>query len=810
MKNGLKICTLLICFLITTFLHGKNTSKEFPILNIDGLKFEDLNRNGELDIYEDYRLPMEMRVKDLLSKLTTEEKTKLVNGIGMPGFDAEKMQFTPGAYQGKVPGAAGGTFAVERLGIPNVIVADGPAGLRINPKRNEVTDTFYATAFPVGTALASSWNKELIYEVGKAIGVEVKEYGVDVLLGPGMNIHRNPLCGRNFEYYSEDPYLTGKIAAAMVNGIQFNGVGTSLKHFAANNQETNRMGLNVLVSERAMREIYLKGFEITVKESNPWTIMSSYNSINGVFASARKDLLTTILREEWGFKGVVMTDWFGGFDGMMSPFSPNSNTNVTKQLTAGNDLLMPGLPKQQQLVLAEINSGKISIEDLNRNVERILNLILKSPSMNKYNYSNKPNLIENAKIARNAAVEGIVLLKNDSNTLPYTSKKGTIAVFGVTSYEYISGGTGSGDVNEAYTISLIDGLKNAGYKIDQELQKKYQPYAADLKEKELKRREKEGGILATPKRLMELELSLEEINKASESNNVAIITIGRNAGESGDRSIEDDFLLAPDEIKLINSVSDSFRKKGKKVIVILNIGGVIETQSWQEKADAIILPWQSGQESGNAVTDVLSGKANPSGKLTMTMPIHYEDLSTSKNFIQNPSEVKYKEGIYVGYRYFDSFKIKPAYEFGYGLSYTTFEFSNLTISNSQFNDKVTVTITVKNTGKTSGKEVVQLYLAAPTGKIDKPFRELKSFSKTKLLKPGEQQTISFILESKDLASFHSNQNAWIAEAGEYKVYIGSSSKKCENSIPFTLSNEIIVEKVSKAFIPELGFSDLKQ
>ena len=481
MKNGLKICTLLICFLITTFLHGKNTSKEFPILNIDGLKFEDLNRNGVLDIYEDYRLPMEMRVKDLLSKLTTEEKTKLVNGIGMPGFDAEKMQFTPGAYQGKVPGAAGGTFAVERLGIPNVIVADGPAGLRINPKRNEVTDTFYATAFPVGTALASSWNKELIYEVGKAIGVEVKEYGVDVLLGPGMNIHRNPLCGRNFEYYSEDPYLTGKIAAAMVNGVQFNGVGTSLKHFAANNQETNRMGLNVLVSERAMREIYLKGFEITVKESNPWTIMSSYNSINGVFASARKDLLTTILREEWGFKGVVMTDWFGGFDGMMSPFSPNSNTNVTKQLTAGNDLLMPGLPKQQQLVLAEINSGKISLEDLNRNVERILNLILKSPSMNKYNYSNKPNLIENAKIARNAAVEGIVLLKNDSNTLPYTSKKGTIAVFGVTSYEYISGGTGSGDVNEAYTISLIDGLKNAGYKIDQELQKKYQPYAAASK-----------------------------------------------------------------------------------------------------------------------------------------------------------------------------------------------------------------------------------------------------------------------------------------------------------------------------------------
>lgn len=809
MNRKAMFLVILLFFSIEMPFYGKNSNKvDFPTLKVDGLVFEDLNRNGLLDLYEDYRKPIELRVKDLLSKLTTEEKTKLVNGIGMPGFDAEKMQFTPGADQGKVPGAAGGTFAIERLGIPSIIVADGPAGLRINPKRNNSTDKFYATAFPVGTALASSWNKQLIYEVGKAIGSEVKAYGVDILLGPGMNIHRNPLCGRNFEYYSEDPYLTGKIAAEMVKGVQSNGVGTSLKHFAANNQETNRMGLNVLVSERAMREIYLRGFEITVKESNPWTIMSSYNSINGTFASARKDLLTTILREEWGFKGLVMTDWFGGFNGMMSPFSPDSNTDVTKQLTAGNDLLMPGLPKQQQLLLDEINNGKIKMEDLNLNVERVLNLILQSPTMNKIPYSNKPNLTENAKIARDAAAEGIILLKNNNKTLPYTSKKGTIAVFGVTSYEYISGGTGSGDVNEAYTISLIDGLKNVGFKIDQELQKKYQPYAADLKDKELKRREKEGGILATPKRLLELELSPESINKSADLNSVAIITIGRNAGESGDRPIEDDFLLAEDEKKLINSVSESFRKKGKKVIVILNIGGVIETQSWQDKVDAILLPWQSGQESGNAVIDVLSGKVNPSGKLTMTIPVQYDDLSTSKNFIQNPNEVKYKEGIYVGYRYFDTFKVKTAYEFGFGMSYTTFQFSNLTIDENQFTDKVIVSITIKNTGKSSGKEVVQLYLSAPNTKIDKPIRELKAFSKTKNLKPGEQETITFTLDSKDLASFHSNQNAWIAEAGEYNVYVGSSSKNCENSIPFSLSNDIIVEKLTKTFIPELGFSDL--
>jgi beta-glucosidase len=357
-------------------------------------------------------------VQDLLSQLTDEEKASLLTGTGMPGFNPVNFSFDPEAPQGKVPGAAGSTFPIERLGLAAIVVADGPAGLRINPTRKDDSKKYYCTAFPVGTALASTWNEELITQVGKAIGNEVKEYGVDVLLGPGMNIHRNPLCGRNFEYYSEDPLITGKIGAAMVNGVQAYGVGTSVKHFAVNNQETNRMGINAHVSERALREIYFKGFEITVKEARPWTVMSSYNKINGSYASENQELLTKLLRDEWGFDGIVMTDWFGGYTGFMSPFAPNAVSNVEAQMNAGNDLLMPGMPSQQAALLEKIKSGAISAEVINKNVSRILALALKSSSMNKYAYTNNPNLVDNAAVTRAAAAEGMVLLQNKQNVLP--------------------------------------------------------------------------------------------------------------------------------------------------------------------------------------------------------------------------------------------------------------------------------------------------------------------------------------------------------------------------------------------------------
>ena len=787
-------------------------TKPNPIITVNGFTFSDLNKNGKLDRYEDYRLSTQDRIQDLINQMTDEEKASMLIGIGMPGFDWAKMQFSTEKDTAKVPGSAGGTTAISRLGIPSVIVSDGPAGLRIKSIRDEDPNTYYATAFPVGTALASTWNVALINTVGKAMGNEVKEYGVDVLLGPGMNIHRNPLCGRNFEYYSEDPLIAGKIAAAMVNGIQSNGVGTSIKHFAANNQERNRMGVNAHVSERALREIYLRGFEITVKESQPWTVMSSYNLLNGTYTSARKDLLTTVLRNEWGFKGLVMTDWFGGYNGFGAIMDKNVVSDVAKQLTAGNDLLMPGLPAQQKVIAEDIKSGKLSKEAININLRRVLELVMRSPAMSNYKYSNKPNLKGNAEVTRQAAAEGVVLLKNNNNVLPFTSKSAPLAVFGVTSYDFISGGTGSGDVNEAYSVSLIDGLTNSGFSIDKELEGLYKPFMATQKEIETKRREKEG-LLATPKRLPELELNSEIVQNKANTSELALITIGRNAGEGDDRKVDEDFNLAQDEINLINTVSAAFHAQGKKVVVVLNIGGVIETASWKDKVDAILLPWQPGQEGGNSVADVFSGKVTPSGKLTMTFPVKYEDTPSAKNWIgtpaENPTSVTYEEGIYVGYRYFNTFHVKPSYEFGYGLSYTTFDVSNLKLSSSTFADKMNVTVTVKNTGKIAGKEVVELYLSAPSKTIDKPTEELKAFGKTNLLQPGESQTIVLTLNSKDLASFIPNKKAWIAEAGSYKVAIGTSSLNIKQTANFTLAKEKIVEKTNSAFAADSEFTDLK-
>ena len=759
-------------------------------------------------------------VKAVVAAMTLEEKAKLLVGAGRSFAapvstttkdSASKLQAPVGGMigvtQDKVPGAAGNTAAIPRLGIPSIVLADGPAGLRITPIRKfDSTKTFYATAFPVGTLLASSWDVDLVKKVGLAIGSEVRDYGVDILLAPGMNIHRNPLGGRNFEYYSEDPLIAGKMAAAIVNGIQANGVGTSIKHYVANNQETNRSSVNTIVSERALREIYLRGFEIAVKESSPWTVMTSYNILNGTYTAERADLITAILRKEWGFKGFVMTDWFGGVD----PIA---------QMKAGNDLIMPGSPNQTKAIIDAVNSGMLNEKVLDQNVEHILNILLQSPAFKNHHFSNAPDLKKDAVISRMAASEGMVLLKNDGTALPLNKMK-MIALFGNTSYDIIAGGTGSGDVNKAYTVSLLQGIKNAGYTLDQSLTNTYTTHIDSSKAKWPKVRR----MFQAPPPIQEATITMEQLAGQADKADIAVITIGRNAGEGADRKLENDYYLSSAEKILIKNVSTAFHTKGKKVVVVLNIGGVIEIASWRDDADAILLAWQPGMEGGNAITDVLTGKVNPSGKLATTFPTDYKDEPSAKNFPGKefpdqatgegfrrkvPAEVTYEEGIYVGYRYYNTFKISPTYEFGYGLSYTTFSYSNFKLDATSFKDKITATVSITNKGKVAGKEIVQLYLNAPAKKMDKPALELKGFAKTRLLQPGESQTVSFEIKPRDLASFDTDNEQWIAEAGNYIVSVGASSQDIKQKSHFFLSKYLIVEKATKALTPQKTINEMK-
>ncbi len=749
--------------------------------------------------------------KALVAKMTVEEKVNLVVGMGMslPGMNMSSGtgvgQITDG-----VPGAAGTTYAIPRLNLPNTIVSDGPAGLRIDPTRKDDKNTYYATAWPVATLLASTWDTKLVKQLGAAFGKEVKEYGVDVILGPGMNIHRNPLGGRNFEYYSEDPLVSGKMAASIIDGIQSNGVGVSIKHFAFNNQEKNRNTVNAIISERAAREIYLKGFEIAVKEANPWTVMSSYNYINGTYTSESYDLLTTILRKEWGFKGLVMTDWFGGKD-------------AVAQMKAGNDLLMPGTKDQKKAITEALTNGTLEIKIIDANAERIVNYILGTHTYKKHSFSNKPDLKAHAIVARAAAADGMVLLQNKNMALPIAKTTKSVAAFGNTSYDFISGGTGSGDVNEEYTISLVQGLANAGYKLDESLTNSYQTYVTAEKAKQPKKNFFEEFMNPTP-RIIEMPMEAGVYTEKANTTDIALITIGRNAGEGSDRKVENDFNLKTTEVDLINNVSAAYHAKGKKVVVITNAGGVIETASWRDKVDAVLLAWQPGLEAGNAVADVISGKVNPSGKLATTFPVKYDDDVTAKNFPgiefpekattgmmgmkAIPAEVTYEESVYVGYRYYNTFNVKPAYEFGYGLSYTNYNYSNIKVSSPVMNKKLTVTADVTNTGKTAGKEVVQLYITAPSGKLDKPSAELKSFAKTGLLQPGQTEKVTFTLTENDLASFNTNATAWIADAGTYTVKIGASSLNIKQSATFKMAKDVVTEKCNKALVPQVTINEL--
>ena len=555
-------------------------------------------------------------IADVIKAMTLDEKIELI--VGSAGNQVATLSATIGNQAQIVPGAAGQINGIPRLGIPTTVVADGPAGLRIDPKRKGTDATFYCTHFPVGTVMSATWNPALVRSVGQAMGDEVLHYGVDVLLAPATNIMRNPLCGRNFEYYSEDPLLAGKICAQMVGGIQENGVGTSLKHFALNNQETNRTGNNVIGTPRAFREIYLKPFEIVVKEAQPWTVMTSYNLINGTMSSERADLVTDILRHEWGFKGVVMTDWYGGRD-------------AAAQMQAGNDILMPGKAQQKTEIKQAVLNGKLSREIIDRNVRHILEYILRTPRFKNYKYDNAPNLEAHAQVARHAATEGMVLLKNLKHTLPLAQKVNRVALFGNTSYDFIAGGTGSGNVNHAYVVSLLDGLKNAGFSLDEGVASAYTKYIPEAKQNMPKSANPLEAFL--PGRFIpEMHLDADALAAAAKANDVAVITIGKQSGEFLDRHISDNFNLTPEEQQLMANVCQAFHKAGKKVVVILNVCGVIETKSWIAQPDAVLLAWLPGQEGGNAVCDILTGKQNPSGRLPMSWPLSYDDVLSKNDF----------------------------------------------------------------------------------------------------------------------------------------------------------------------------------
>lgn len=750
-------------------------------------------------------------IEKVINAMTLDEKLDLLIGSG--GNAKTEASATIGNSSVLVLGAAGQLNAIPRLGIPNTVLADGPAGLRIQPKRDGTTKTFYCTHFPIETVMSSTWNSNLVKAVGAAIGDEVKHYGVDVLLAPATNIQRNPLNGRNFEYYSEDPLLAGKITAAMIAGVQSNGVGTSLKHFALNNQETNRTNNNVIGNPRTFREIYLKPFEIAIKESHPWTVMTSYNKINGTYTSERADLLTEILRHEWGFNGMVMTDWYGG-------------QHATMQMEAGNDLLMSGKLSQREELRKAILNGNLSMEIIDRNIKNILEYIIKTPRFNGYVADNNPDLKAHAQVTRNAAIEGMVLLKNNRNALPFTKNIKNLAAFGFTSYDFIAGGTGSGDVNHAYVVSLIDGLKNGGFSIDESIKKSYEEYIPEAKAKMPKPTGQFAAFL--PKKLIpEMELSDVDILNAAKNDDAAVITTGKTSGEFGDRSIKTNFNLTDAEKKMISDVTRIFHKEGKKVVVILNVCGVIETQSWISQPDAVLISWLPGQEGGNSVADIISGKESPSGRLPMTWPLSYNEVP-SKNDFPDPDEISddelmnslkgfteqhtegsrknfdittYNDGIYVGYRYYTTKNIPVSFPFGYGMSFTSFEYGKPNVEKDG-NGNIKVSVNVRNNGKMAGKEVVQVYVSAPGKDMNKPARELKGFAKTKRLAIGESETVTINIPFESLASFNDQSNCWQVESGIYKVMVAKNAADLKPMTTTVYEEGKITENVRPCLVTE--------
>lgn len=751
-------------------------------------------------------------IETVIKAMTLDEKVRMVIGCGMSmGSDA------------KFPGTAGRTYAIARLGIPSVYMADGPHRLAMSVRREFDSQFYYTTEFPSSTTVAATFNPTAAFRVGQTLGTEVKDYGMDILLAPGANLMRNVLCGRNHEYYSEDPLLTGKMAAGFINGVQSVGVGTSLKHFAVNNQETNRNNNDARLDTRPLRELYLKGFEIAVREAQPWTIMTAYNKVNGKYTSEDSELTTSILRDEWGFKGLVISDWNAGKDAVAS-------------MVAGNDMLQPGQERQYQAILEAVQNGLLAEEILDRNVKRVLEMVVKCHSFSGYDYPNETDLKAHALISRQVGSEGIVLLSNNG-VLPIAEGTAQVALYGTTSYDMVPAGMGFGSTGFGrYTVSMVEGLRKAAIDVDRELLRQYQKHLAE-EQKRLFPNGPPPFSFTPPPRADEFLPTAGEMAAQVEANELAIVTIGRTSGEAKDRHVNE-FYLTDNERALLELVSAAYRAACKKVVVVLNVCGPVETASWKTMADAILCAFQPGQEVGHCVTDVLTGKVNPSGRLPMTFALKYGDAPSDNNFPfdyafkmpdfgmgsgmnvqrtqeaakpkepeQNVDYTNYAEGIYVGYRYFDTFNKNVSYPFGFGLSYTTFDYE--VVGSSIKDDRCEVKVVVKNSGKVAGKEAVQLYINAPSGGLDKPAKELKALAKTKVLNPGESEVVTLSWSLMDMASFNEKTSSWELAKGTYQWMVAASSADVRGKV----RHEVKVAqklKVHDAMNPDMKITTLKK
>lgn len=650
---------------------------------------------------------MPPQISDLIAKLTLEEKAGLCTGE-----------------------TAWTTLAVERLGLEPAFLSDGPHGLRrVAGEPSLMAESIPATCFPVAAALSASWNVDLARELGQAIAQEAIDIHVDIVLGPGMNIKRSPLCGRNFEYFSEDPLLAGKMSSALVDGIQSKGVGACVKHFAVNNQETRRFTVDAVVDDRALHEIYLAGFEIAIRESQPWTVMCSYNSVNGTFAAENHFLLTEVLRDQWGFEGFVMSDWGAVHDRVAG-------------IKAGLELEMPGpSPDRTQAVVDAVNAGELDMATLDQAVERLLKVILRAQETPKG--GGTIDIAGHHALAQRIASECLVLLKNEDNVLPLDGNE-RIAVIGQAAKSPVFQGGGSSHINATQVDSALDFLR----------QRSEVQYAVGDASVELD------------------QAAIDEAVTIANGADVALLFIALPESVESEGYDRANLYLTSQQVALIHAVAAA----NPRVVVILNNGSAIDMHSWINDVDAIIEAWLPGQAGAGAIVDVLFGDVNPSGKLGETFPLKLSDTPSHLNFPGEQDVVRYGEGIFVGYRGYDALERDVLFPFGYGLSYTQFEYSNLQVSATDFSlgQPLQVTLDVTNTGEVAGKEIVQLYVADVESRLPRPSKELKAFAKV-ALEPGETKQVTLTLDERAFMYYDSVYGQWLAEAGDFELLVGSSA-----------------------------------